>query len=688
MKRSVFRSLLLAGALLISGGAFASRSTADEGMWLYNNLPLEMLEKKYGFKPTAQWADHLMKSSVRFNSGGSGSFVSSNGLVLTNHHVASDVLFKLSTADKNLLEEGFLAKTNAEELKAPDLELNQLVSIQDVTDRINSVVKEGMSPADASKARQAEMARVEKESSDKSGLRCDIVTLYGGARYHLYSYKKYTDVRLVWAPETKSAFFGGDADNFEYPRYCLDTTILRVYENDKPAVIENYLKVDADGAAEDELVFVSGHPGRTRRIYTVDALRYQRDQRLPKTLDLLRRKEVLLQQYGFGGDEQVRRARDEMFGIQNSRKAYTGMIGGLQNPSYIDSKVKYEAEMQKKIAADPKLSKYADAWKRVAEVQQKRQALSGQDVTLRSGIYGIAQELVLMAAEDSKPSEERLREYRDSNRESLLQQLYSPAPMYDDLERVQLADELARLSETRGGDDPLVLAALGGKGPRERASELIAGTKLFDVEARKGVVAAGAKGIESSSDPLIQLAKALDSEYRRLRKLTEELDEVERQAYAQITEARFALEGTSVYPDATFTLRLAFGPVKGYEVDGKKIPYTTTIGGAFEHEKTHGAKDPWILPDSWKKAKDKLNPNTPFNFVCTADIIGGNSGSPVVNGNGELVGIIFDGNIQSLTADFYYSDDVGRAVSVHIAGLLESLDKIYDAKFLAEQMGK
>ena len=298
MKRSVFRSLLLAGALLISGGAFASRSTADEGMWLYNNLPLEMLEKKYGFKPTAQWADHLMKSSVRFNSGGSGSFVSSNGLVLTNHHVASDVLFKLSTADKNLLEEGFLAKTNAEELKAPDLELNQLVSIQDVTDRINSVVKEGMSPADASKARQAEMARVEKESSDKSGLRCDIVTLYGGARYHLYSYKKYTDVRLVWAPETKSAFFGGDADNFEYPRYCLDTTILRVYENDKPAVIENYLKVDADGAAEDELVFVSGHPGRTRRIYTVDALRYQRDQRLPKTLDLLRRKEVLLQQYG------------------------------------------------------------------------------------------------------------------------------------------------------------------------------------------------------------------------------------------------------------------------------------------------------------------------------------------------------------------------------------------------------
>ena len=688
MKRSIFHQLGLIGALALAGSQAGHRLSADEGMWLYNNLPVETLDKKYGFKPSAEWADHLMKSSVRFNSGGSGSFVSSNGLVLTNHHVASDILFKLSTADKNLLEQGFLAKSHDEELKAPDLELNQLISIEDVTDRINSVVKEGMGPGDASQARQVEMSRVEKEASDKSGLRCDVVTLYGGARYHLYNYKKYTDVRLVWAPETKSAFFGGDADNFEYPRFCLDTTILRVYENDKPAKIEHYLKVDADGAAEGELVFVSGHPGRTRRIYTADALRYQRDQRLPKTLDLLRRKEVLMQQYGFGGDEQTRRARDEMFGIQNSRKAYTGMIGGLQNPSYIASKVEAEAEMQKKIAADPKLAKYADAWKKVADVQEKRQAMSSQDVTLRSGIYGIAQELVLIAAEDQKPSEERLREYRESNRESLLQQLYSPAPMYEDLERVQLADELARLSETRGGEDPLVLVALNGKGPRERAAELIAGTKLFDVEARKAIVAAGANGIEASKDPLIQLAKSLDSEYRRLRLMTEALDEVERQAYAQITEARFALEGTSVYPDATFTLRLAFGPVSGYEVDGTKIPYTTTLGGAFEHESAHGAKDPWILPDSWKKSQGKLNPKTPLNFVCTADIIGGNSGSPVVNRQGELVGIIFDGNIQSLTADFYYSDEVGRAVSVHIAGLLESLEKIYDAKFLAEQMGK
>ncbi len=688
MIKKTWKRLVYLSLLSLIGNAAISNVHADEGMWLYNDLPVEVLEKKYGFKPTAEWADHLMKSSVRFNSGGSGSFVSSNGLVLTNHHVASDVLFKLSTPDKNLLEEGFLAKNQGEELKAPDLELNQLVAIEDVTERINSVVKEGMAASDASKARQGEMARVEKEASDKSGLRCDVVTLYGGARYHLYSYKKYTDVRLVWAPETKSAFFGGDADNFEYPRYCLDTTILRVYENDKPAKIEHFLKVDADGAAEGELVFVSGHPGRTRRIYTVDALRYQRDYRLPATLDLLRRKEVLLQQYGLGGDEQTRRARDEMFGIQNSRKAYTGMIGGLQNPAYMKSKVAYESELQKKISADPKLAKLADAWKKVAEVQSKRQALSKQDASLRSGIYGIAQELVLMAAEDQRPSEERLREYRESNRESLLQQLYSPAPMYEDLERVQLADELARLAETRGGEEALVLSALAGKGPRERAAEMIAGTKLFDVAARKAVAEGGAKAIAESKDPLIQLAQVLDGEYRRVRKLTEELDEIERQAYAQITEARFALEGTSVYPDATFTLRLAFGPVSGYEVDGEKIPYTTTLGGAFEHEKVHGAKDPWILPDSWKKAKDKINPQTPFNFVCTADIIGGNSGSPVVNREGELVGIIFDGNIQSLTADFYYSDEVGRAVSVHIAGLLESLNKIYDAGFIAEQMGK
>ena len=322
----------------------ATASSADEGMWLFNDLPATHLKTKYGFEPSDEWAQHVMLSSVRFNSGGSASFVSSSGLVLTNHHVASDTLHKLSTPEANLIDQGFLAKSREQEIKAPDLELNQLVSIEDVTDRINQAVAQDLSTAEAFRARRAAMAEIEKESLDKTGFRSDVVTLYGGAKYHLYRYKKYTDVRLVWAPETKAAFFGGDPDNFEYPRYCLDVALFRVYENGKPANIEHYLKFSKDGAKENELVFVSGNPGRTQRIFTTAAFKYLRDHRMPYVLDILRRNEVLLQQYGFEGKEQERRGRDELFGIQNSRKAYTGMLQGLQNPAFIQQKLKRKSK--------------------------------------------------------------------------------------------------------------------------------------------------------------------------------------------------------------------------------------------------------------------------------------------------------------------------------------------------------
>ncbi len=568
------------------------------------------------------------------------------------------------------------------------MELNQLVSIEDVTEQVNAAVKPGSSPAEAGKARQAKMAEIEKGSLDATGLRSDVVTLYGGGKYHLYRYKKYTDVRLVWAPEAGSAFFGGDADNFEYPRYCLDVTLFRVYEDGKPAKIEHYLKVDADGAKDGDLIFVSGNPGRTRRIYTADALKAQRDFRMPKTLDLLRRKENLLQQYAFGGPEQQRRSRDDLFGIQNSRKAYTGMQGGLLDPSFIESRVAYEQDMIAKLEADPKLAPLAKAWADVSEVQKKRKELSGQSATFRSKIYGIAETLVQLASEDKKPSNERMRTYRDSNRESLEQELFSPAPLYDDLEKVMLADELARFVEERGGDDPLVKKVLSGKSPRDRANELVSQTKLMDVEKRKELAKGGLAAVAKSDDPLIVLARGMEDEFRRLYLINEELEELERQAYAKIAEAKFAIEGDSVYPDATFTLRLAYGPVKGYEQDGKTIPSRTTMAGAFDHEKQHEVKDPWVLPKSWHAAKGKMKGDTPLNFVCTADIIGGNSGSPVVDRDGEIVGIIFDGNIESLTADFYYTDKVSRAVAVHIAGVLEALRTIYGAGAIADQLGK
>ncbi len=678
----------LALSLALSASVSPTFVNADEGMWLFNNLPKAELKAKYKFEPTEDWLNHLMLSSVRFNSGGSASFVSSNGLVLTNHHVASDTLYKISTAENNYNENGFLATTFDKEIAAPDLELNQLVSIEDVTDKVNSVVKPNAAPTDAAKARKAKMAELEKESLDKTGLRSDIITLYGGGKYHLYRYKKYTDVRLVWAPEASTAFFGGDADNFEYPRFCLDVTLFRVYENGKPAKIEHFLKMDPNGGRENDLIFVSGNPGTTRRIYTSDALKFQRDYRMPRTLDLLRRKENLLQQYGFGGPEQLRRSRDDLFGIQNSRKAYTGMQGGLLDPSFINSKTAYDRAMIERLESDPKLASLANAWKVVAQVQEKRKEILGQSGSLRSKHYTIAETLVHMASEDKKPSNERFREFRDSNRESLTQELFSPAPLYDDLERISLADELAYFVEKRGGDHPLSVLVLGGKSPRDRASELIGGSKLGDVAFRKQLAEGGLAAIAKSTDPLIVLARSLEDEYRRLHAINDELEELERQAYAKISEAKFAIEGDKVYPDATFSLRLAFGPVKGYELDGKTVPAFTTMAGAFEHEKSHGAVDPWVLPKSWHSSKEKMKGTTPFNFVCTADIIGGNSGSPVVDRDGEMVGIIFDGNIESLTADYYYTDKVSRAVAVHIAGVLESLRSIYGAGFLADQMGK
>lgn len=684
MKRFLATAVMLTLSLSLS----AHQVRGDEGMYLFNDLPRETLQARYGFSPDQAWADHLRLSSVRFNSGGSGSFISSTGLVLTNHHVASDTLHKLSSAERNLIDDGFLAKSLDEELKAPDLELNQLVAIEDVTDRVNAAVDADLPAEEAAKQRRGVIATIEKESLDKTGLRSDVITLFGGAKYHLYRYKKYTDVRLVWAPETAAAFFGGDADNFEYPRYNLDATIMRVYEDGKPAKLEHFLKWNRNPIQEGELVFVSGNPGRTQRIFTVEALKYLRDDRLPYVLDYLRRNEVLLQQFSLGGKEATRRARDELFGVQNARKAYTGMLAGLQNPQTFVVKQELEQEVVDKLQSDPRLRALVGAWEEVKQAQEGKRRLLGQSVSFRSDLYRIANQLVLIAAEDLKPNDQRLSGYSEAGRESLLRSLLSEAPIYEDLEQVKLSDEIARLVEKRGADDELVVQVLNGKSPRERAAELVNGTNLKDVAERKKVLDGGQQAILSSDDPLIQLAKALEPEYRRLRSDNEEIEETERQAYARITEASSAAKGTGGYPDATFTLRLAFGAVKGYEEDGKWIAPTTDFAGAFTHAKSHEGQQDFDLPMSWMKAKDRINLTTQLNFVCTADIIGGNSGSPVVDRQGELVGLIFDGNIQSLTSDYLYSEQQARAVSVAGVGILEALRAIYGAGNLADEIGK
>ncbi len=668
---------------------------SDEGMWLFNDPPTKALKDKYHFDASPAWLEHLQKASVRFNDGGSGSFVSANGLVMTNHHVGTDCIQKLGTQEHDYIKTGFYAKTPAEESKCADLELNVLMSIEDVTGRVNAAVKGGGDPAAAEKARRAVINTIEKESLDKTGLRSDVVTLYNGGVYNLYRYKRYTDVRLVFAPEKDAAFFGGDPDNFEYPRYDLDICFFRVYENGKPLQVEHYLKWSPQGAKDGELIFVSGNPGSTSRLDTLRHLEFLRDFANPFVMNLLRRREVLLRVYSERDRENLRRAQDELFGIENSRKAYFGMQAGLQDPPLMYRKRTEEEQLREAVNRDPKLrSAYGPAWDEVAATLETLRRIYADYFLLERGaafhsqLFEIARGLVRLADESRKPNGERLREYSEAGLESLKQELFSSAPIYDDLDTLLLADSLSMFAEMKGMDDELVRKVLTGKSPEARASELVRGTKLKDVAERKRLADGGITAIDASSDPMVLLARLVDPEARKVRSVYDnQVDEPRRQAYAKIAQARFAVFGKNIYPDATFTLRLSFGEVKGYEENGKPVGWSTTLGGAFAHAADHGNQEPFHLPASWFEKKDQLNLSTPLNFVNTADIIGGNSGSPVVNRAGELVGIIFDGNIQSLVLDYIYTDKEARALAVHSAAIIEALKKIYGTDRVLADLG-
>ncbi|MCS6852661.1 MAG: S46 family peptidase [Gemmataceae bacterium] len=669
--------------------AAAAVGQADEGMWLFNNPPRHLLKEKYGFVPSDAWLEHVQKSAVRFNSGGSGSFVSADGLVMTNHHVGADCLHKLSDEKHNYYRDGFLARTLAEEKRCLDLELNVLMSIEDVTARVNAAVKPGMSASEAAAARRAVMAEIEKESTEKTGLRSDVITLYQGGQYHLYRFKRYTDVRLVMAPEQQIAFFGGDPDNFEYPRYDLDVCFFRVYENGKPVRVEHYLKWSAAGAREGELVFVAGHPGRTDRLNTVAELEYMRDIQYPNALRNLNRLEVMLSAYSSRSEENARQAKDFLFSVQNSRKAREGGLAGLLDPRLMARKRDAEQKLRAAAPADAQgaWDQIAQAQKVIAQHAARFNALE-RGLGFNSTLFDIARTLVRHAAERTKPNSERLREYRDSNRESLELQLFSEEPLYDDFEIVKLADSLTWLASQLGYDSPLMQAILAGKAPRQRAVELVKGSHLKAVAERKRLYGGGQSAIDAARDPMIELARIVDAEAREVRKIIEAQDEIKRQAYAQIARAKFAIEGTNTYPDATFTLRLAFGVVKGYEENGQHVPFQTTYAGLYERSRQHHNRPPFDLPPRWIERKDKLDLQTPLNFVCTADIIGGNSGSPVINRDAEVVGLIFDGNIHSLVLDFIYTEEQARAVSVHSRGIIEALRKVYDAHELADELVK
>jgi peptidase S46-like protein len=685
MKRVLF--LILAPIL-----AFSAPASADDGMWLYNAFPKQKVKAKYGFEPTQAWLDHVRLSSVRFNNGGSGSFVSADGLTFTNHHVGARCVQQLSTGGHDYIKEGYYAKTQAEEAKCPDLELNQLVGIEDVTTKVKEAVKPEMSTADAGRAQRAAMSQIEKDCASVSGLRCDVVTFYSGEVYNLYKYKKYTDVRLVFAPEFDAAFFGGDPDNFTYPRYDLDITFFRVYENDKPAHIERYLSWTKDGVKDNELIFVSGHPGSTGRLRTVAQLEFLKDLDYPARLETYKRRIALLENFSAQSEENARIAKEDIFAYQNSFKAITGYLEGLSD-DVISAKKTEEVKLEDSFQANPKNKGAANPWAEIAgTVKLQREIYLPNSYLERmrgfnSELANFARWIVRSTEEKTKPNDVRLREYRDSALPSLEQELFSTAPIYKSLETLILADSLAQMRDAVGADNPDVQKALNGKSPEDAAKDLVANTKLEDVAVRKQLYEGGTSAVQASTDPLIVLMRAIDPDARAVRQqYDDKVDAVERRDGAAIAKARFATSGFNQPPDATFTLRLSYGAVKGYEENGKKIPYFTTMGGAFQHAAEHDNKPPYQLPPSWMSARSKLKLSTPFNYVSTADIIGGNSGSPTVNTKGEVVGIIFDGNIQSLAWNFAYNDKQARAVHVDSRGIQEALRTIYGATALADEL--
>jgi len=665
----------------------------NEGFWPFNRIPKAAIKRELGVDLTDAWIERVQQASVRFPSG-SGSFVSPEGLVLTNHHVSLDVLHTMSTPERDFATRGFVAADRSQEIKAADLELMSLQKIEDVTTTVNAGVTPNMSSADALAARRAAIAQIEKDTQDKTGLEAEVVTLFQGAQYHLYLYKKFTDVRLVFAPEFDAAFYGGDPDNFTFPRYCLDMTIWRVYENGKPLATKHYLPWSTTGVKEGDAVFTAGHPAPTQRLNTVAHLEFLRDYALPLSLDTFTAIRNALDAYRQTGAEQARQASDEFFSIENSLKSWKGQIQGLRDAATMNKKRADERSLRDRIAANAELkAKYGDAWDKVAAARSALPAYNLERVFLEGGLglfssyFNHARTLVRWADESSKPNGQRLPEYAEARKAAIERQLASEAPIYPGVEEAKLEASLAVMQKMLGADHAMVRQILAGRTSKARASELVAATKMGDAATRKQLFGVGKEAVAASKDPFIELARAIDARARELRtRYDNEVLAVERESYAKIAQAVFATQGESAYPDATFTLRLSYGQVKGYQEDGKTVAPFTEIRGLYIRGDQHKHQPPYKITDSWMKARAQINPTTPYNFVSTNDIVGGNSGSPVINAKGELVGLIFDGNIQSLPGYFVYDAAVNRAVSVDARGMLEALKVVYKANWLVDEL--
>ena len=678
--RNVLSAVVLMSAI--------SAVQADEGMWTLNNFPTELVKSKYGFSATESWLNHVRLSSTRFGTFCSSSFVSPNGLVMTNHHCAVSCLQDLSSKENDYVAKGFYAETATAEKQCPELQINQLVDITNVTDRINKATA-GKAESEFKKELDAEKARITKECAGDD-THCEVVTLYSGGRYDLYRYRRYDDVRMVFAPEQSAAFFGGDPDNFMFPRYNLDVSFVRVYDGGKPISADHYFKWSAKGTERDSLTFITGHPGSTQREYTVAELESMRDFELPKALMYLSEYRGMLNQFQTRGPEQARIATRLVFGIENSLKALRGEREALVNGRAFGQKVENERTLRKQVEADPKVRADAGgAWAAIEKAVQREHALGDPYLYLEAGRgfasrqYQIARMLVRAAEELPKANDERLPGYADADLPALKANLLSAAPIHDELELETLTFSLTKLVEALGPDHRTVRDLLGAKSPRELATELVA-SDLEKVEKRKALLEGGKAAVAASDDPMIQFARKVDGHARQIRKqYEEEVESPLKRNRELLGKARYAVEGTGTYPDATFTLRISYGSVKGWTENGTEISPFTILGGTFERAT---GRPPFQLPDSWHKAKDKLDLTTPYNFVTTNDIIGGNSGSPVINKDAEIVGIVFDGNIHSLGGAFWFDQEKNRSVAVDSRAIIETLDKVYGARRVLQEL--
>ena len=681
------RRVATAVALLVS----AASAFAGEGMWTFDNPPTRVLQDKFAFAPSPEWLDRLRLASVRFNDGGSGSFVSAGGLMITNHHVGLACIQNVSTAEHDYVKDGFYAPVRDREAACPGYEVNVLVKIEDVTSRVLGAVKPAMTDKEAGDARKAATARVENDCSATTGLRCDVVKLYQGGEYHLYQYKKYTDVRLVFAPEQGIAFFGGDPDNFTFPRHDLDISLFHAYENGQPVKPDSFLRWSATGVSDGDLVFVSGNPGSTSRQDTMAELESERDVMLPAMLTWVEARLSVLRGYSAKGPENERRAKTATFGLENSKKALNGRLRALQDQKAMARKAADENALRTRSAADPALARsVGDAWAAIAAVRKKADAREKEMRYVGFGgskLLGFAGQIVRLVAEVQKPNEVRLEGFTDSSLPSLKNRLYSRAPVFDDLEETTLTHQLQMAELALGRAHPFAETVLCGRPAGEVAKALVSGSKLKDPAVRQALVDGGAAAVAASTDSMIVVARKIDPLGRAIRKFYE--DEVQApitRSSEKIAQARWKIYGKTVSPDATFTLRLAYGTVKGYPAEGTEVPSRTTFYGLFDRSFSHGGKAPWNLPGRWLDQRARLDLATPLNFVSTNDIIGGNSGSPVVNRDGELVGVIFDGNVQSLGWDYFYTEESGRSVSVDARGILEALRKVFDAHALVKEI--